>query len=415
MSPPLLLPKSPRLLILGTGFGAFNLIRHIGRDYQVTVVSPRNHFLFTPLLPSTTVGTLEFRSIIEPIRHARRDITFYHAAAVDVDPELGTVRCRGAVAGDQFDVPYDILVIAVGAVSNSFGVPGVEEHALFLRELNDARELRQGIIRCFERANLPGIPVEEKRRLVHFVVCGGGPTGVEFAAELNDFLVEDLQKSYPALVTEARITLVEATDEILSTFDERLRTYAMDLFRRQRIQVLTGALVVRVEPGAVHLNDGSVLRCGFLLWSTGNGPTQFARTAHLPKDAKHRFVTDSYFRVKGFENIYALGDCSIVERMTLPATSQVAQQQGKYLARALTQRIRAKTVTPFRYRHLGMLAYIGSDRALADLERIKGRGWATWLFWRSAYLSRIVSLKNKTMVVFDWVKAKIFGRDVSQF
>lgn len=404
-----------RLVVLGTGFGAFNLVKHLQNDYAITVVSPRNHFLFTPLLPSTTVGTIEFRSIIEPIRHARKDIRFYHAEARNVDTAARKVHCVGVGDSDEFDVGYDILVIAVGAVSNTFGVPGVAEHAMFLKELHDAREVRQRIIRNFERANLPGVKAEERQRLLRFIICGGGPTGVEFAAELNDFLVEDLRKVYPHLVAEARITLVEATKEILSTFDEKLRRYAAALFARQRIQVLTDSPVVKVTDKAVFLTDGSELPCGLLLWSTGNGPTKFVASLNLPKDNRSRLIIDNYFRVKGFENLYALGDCSVIEHTPLPATSQVAQQQGKYLAKALTRRARNKPVEPFQYKHLGMLAYIGANRALADLENIKGRGWATWLFWRSAYLTKIVSVRNKVSIVFDWIRARIFGRDISQF
>jgi NADH:ubiquinone reductase (non-electrogenic) len=409
------MPDVPRLLILGTGFGAFNLVKHLGGGYHVTVVSPRNHFLFTPLLPSTTVGTIEFRSIIEPIRHARRDLRFYHASCKELDRARNRVTCSGVADEHRFEVEYDLLVIAVGAVSNTFNVPGVADHALFLKELHDARELRQRVIRSFEQANLPGVSIEERQRLVHFVICGGGPTGVEFAAELNDFMLEDLRKSYPHLVAEARITLVEAAREILNTFDRKLRDYATDLFRRQRISVLTEAPVVRVTGATIHLADGSEIPYGLLLWSTGNGPTEFVRNVALPKDLRERIVVDSYFRVKGCENIYALGDCSVIEGGALPATSQVAQQQGKYLARSFTRRVRGNSVEPFQYNHLGMLAYVGGNRALADLDAYKGRGWATWLFWRSAYLSRIVSLKNKVLVMFDWIKAKVFGRDTSQF
>ncbi len=251
--------------------------------------------------------------------------------------------------------------------------------------------------------------------MLHFVVCGGGPTGVEFAAELNDFLVEDLRRSYPQLVPEAKITLVEAAKIILSTFDEKLRDYATEIFRRQHIAVLTSSPVVKVEQGLLHLADGSELPFGLLLWSTGNGPTEFTRNAPLPKDPRDRILIDSFFRVRDLDTVYAIGDCSVIEKTPLPATSQVAQQQGKYLARVLNARVENKDIKPFTYRHLGMLAYVGSDRALADLDPIKGRGWATWLFWRSAYLSKIVSLKNKTLVLFDWFKAKIFGRDISQF
>ncbi len=405
----------PQLIILGTGFGAFNLVKHLKHDYEITVISPRNHFLFTPLLPSTTVGTIEFRSIIEPIRHARKNVRFLHAYAKDISAKEKRIFCSGVADNHVFDISYDILVIAVGAISNTFGVPGVAEFALFLKELNDARELRQRIIRNFEQANLPGISVEERQRLVHFVVCGGGPTGVEFAAELNDFLTEDLRHSYPGLVAEAKITLVEAGKEILNTFDEKLRRYATSLFQRQRISILTESPVVRVERATLQLADGSMIPFGLLLWSTGNGPTTFATSVHLPKDQRGRFITDSYFRVSGNEHIYALGDCSSIAGAALPATSQVAQQQGKYLATALTRLARKQPVEPFRYRHLGMLAYVGGNRALADLEAYKGRGWATWLFWRSAYLSRIVSLKNKVSVALDWVKAQLFGRDISQF
>ena len=172
---------------------------------------------------------------------------------------------------------------------------------------------------------------------------------------------------------------------------------------------------MKVTEKSVLLTDGSELPYGLLLWSTGNGPTPFVQRVQLPKDERGRILVDEHFRVKGYDTIYALGDCSVIDGAPLPATSQVAQQQGKYLARALNRRAQGKPVEPFRYKHLGMLAYIGGNRALADLEAFKGRGWATWLFWRSAYISKIVSVKNKLSVLFDWVKAKVFGRDISQF
>ena len=405
----------PRLVVLGTGFGAFNLIKSLKDDYSITVVSPRNHFLFTPLLPSTTVGTIEFRSIIEPVRHAREGITFYHGYAEELDTTQRVVRCAGIEDGKRFAVPYDILVVAVGAVSNTFGVPGVKEHALFLKELNDARLLRQHIIRCFERANLPGVSTEDRSRLLHFVVCGGGPTGVEFAGELSDFLSEDLRRPYPRLISEARITLVEALKEILGTFDEKLRRYATELFRRQHISILTESPVKRVTADHVELADGTVLPYGLLLWSAGNGPTDFVRGTTLPRDRADRILTDRTFRVRDTEAVYAIGDCSTMEETPLPATAQVAQQQAKHLARSLRAMARKQPVRPFEYRHLGMLAYLGGNRALADLETYKGKGWTTWLFWRSAYLTRLVSMKNKVQVLFDWFKAKLFGRDISQF
>ena len=405
----------PRLVILGTGFGAFNLVKHLKDDFEVVVISPRNHFLFTPLLPSTTVGTIEFRSIIEPIRHARKNLSFFHAWSQSLDQENRKVICKAVGNNDEFPVDYDTLVIAVGAVSNTFNVPGVEEHAHFLKELHDARELRQRIITCFEQAALPKTSADERKQLLHFVICGGGPTGVEFAAELADFLAEDLSRSYPELISYVKITIVEALKEILNSFDEKLRRYATKRFRRQNISILTELPVVRVEKSVLHLKDGKELPFGLLLWSTGNAPTSFIESVSLKKDSHSRLIVDEYFRVHESENIYAIGDCSVVAGSELPATSQVAQQQGKYLARALVHSARHQKVEPFRYKHLGMLAYVGGGRALADLEHFKGRGWATWLFWRSTYLTKIVSFKNKVLVLFDWIKTQVFGRDISQF
>jgi len=151
------------------------------------------------------------------------------------------------------------------------------------------------------------------------------------------------------------------------------------------------------------------------VWSTGNGPTSFVQSLPFEKERRSRLVTDEYLRLTGTENIYSLGDCATIRERDLPATAQVAQQMGKYLAESFNRNARGEVVRPFSFRNMGMLAYIGSRRALADLPNIKGRGISTWLFWRSAYLTKLVSFKNKILVVFDWVKTSIFGRDISRF
>jgi len=403
-------PDRSRLVILGSGFAALSVLRRIdARLYDVTVVSPRNYFLFTPLLPSTTVGTIEFRSIITPIR--RRGVRFYQARGEGIDLAASRVACRNSVS---FPLPYDRLVIAVGAVANTFGVPGAAEHALFLKDVEDARRIRQRLLENFEAAALPGVPPEERSRLLRFVICGGGPTGVEFAAELHDLLLGEGRRYFPQLVERVRITLVEAGHQILSSFDQSLRHYASEVFHRQRIELRTDARVVRVEKQWIELAGGERLPCGLLLWSTGNGPTELVRRLPFQKHAGDRILTDHYLRVLGQENIYAAGDASVMLGKTLPATSQVAMQQGQYLARALNRRARGKPVGPFEYRHLGMLAYIGDHRALADLPNFKGKGRSAWLFWRSAYLTRLLSVQAKIRVLLDWAKAHVFGRDISR-
>lgn len=409
-------PHKQRLVILGSGFASFSLLKQIdSKAFDVVVVSPRNHFLFTPLLPSTTVGTIEFRSIIEPVRTAKEQVTFYHAFCTAIDHDNNTVACRNALDGNEFILPFDILVIGVGAISNTYGIEGVDQYALPLKELADARAIRQRIIENFERASTPGLQFEERKRLLHFVVVGGGPTGVEFAAELHDFLTEDLVDSYPAMVPDVDITLLEAGDQILNTFDAALSEYTVKNFQRQKISVRLQSQVVQVEKNELILNDGSHVPYGLLVWSTGNAQTPLVKSLPFEKDRASRLVTDAYFHLKGYNHIFALGDCATIEGEALPATSQVAQQEGYYLARSLNALAKNRPVVPFAYRHYGMLAYIGSNKALADLPQVKGKGFSTWLFWRSAYLTKLVRWKNKILVVFDWTKALIFGRDASRF
>lgn len=408
----------PRLVILGTGFAAFSLLHHIdGRRYDISVVSPRNHFLFSPLLPSTTVGTLEFRSIIEPIRalQDRTGLKFYQATCLRVDTAPQLVTCEGAFDRETFLLSYNVLVIAVGAISKTFDIPGVREHALFLKELSDARGIRQRIIECFERASTPLVDEQERHRLLHFVVVGGGPTGVEFAAELHDFLEDDLRDAFPTLFPEVRITLLEASRGILNMFDQKLGEYTLRRFQRARIDVRTGSLVREVTARGVRLADGTELPAGLVVWSTGIGATPLVQDLPFPKDRAQRLVTDECFAVDAERTVFAIGDCATRAGDQLPATAQVAQQEGEYLAKMLNDRARGRPLRRFRYRNLGMLAYIGDRRALADTQFVKGHGFATWLFWRSAYVTKLVSFKNKILVLFDWFKAALFGRDISRF
>jgi NADH:ubiquinone reductase (non-electrogenic) len=408
----------PKLILLGTGFAAFSFMRHVDTKlYDLIVVSPRNHFLFTPLLPSTTVGTIEFRSIIEPIRVAlgRKPFTYYQARCMHINPETRLINCEGALDNQTFLLSYNVLVVAVGATNRTFGIPGVTEHTLFLKELADARAIRQRIIECFERASTPLQSEDERRRLLHFVIVGGGPTGIEFAAELHDFLRQDLMKWFPSASKDVRITVLEAATSILNTFDARLGQYALRRFKRAQIEVRTDSHVKEVRERDIVMADGATIPYGLAVWSTGIEAAPLVQALPFPKDGAGRLATDDYFCVDAAQSIYAIGDCATRSGVELPATAQVAQQEGEYLAKVLNARAKGRPPRKFKYRNLGMLAYIGDNRALADLPHIKGRGFTTWLFWRSAYVTKLVSLKNKVLVLFDWFKTLIFGRDISRF
>jgi NADH:ubiquinone reductase (non-electrogenic) len=407
-------PK-PKLLVLGTGFAAISLIKVVDpRIYDVTGISPRNHFLFTPLLPSTTVGTLEFRSIVEPVRKACKHMRYYQAASRELDTTAKTVRCVSAIDQTAFEVPYDILVISVGSKVNTFGIAGVVENSLFLKTIDDARRIRRRVIECFEQASQPNVSEDKCRQLLHFISVGGGPTGVEFAAELNDFLMGELKATFPTLIPFVKITVIDAADHILSAFDSSLSQYATEHFRRQNIDVISKVRVTEVAKDTLLLNNGTLLRYGMLVWSTGIGPTIAVNNFALPKDKTSRILVDETLKVKGFEDIYALGDCAFFGDKGLPATAQVAMQAGKYLGKALNQKAKGLAPKPFKFHNCGMLAYVGDDAAIASVEGIQAKGKAAFFFWRSAYFTRLLSVKNKILVLFDWLKTFLFGRDISR-
>ena len=414
--------KKKKVVVLGTGFAAYRFLKKINTIfYDVTVVSPRNHFLFTPLLPSTTVGTIEFRSIIEPIRNLK-NITFHQSNCTGIDTQKHEIICRDTDTNKVYTLDYDILIIAVGEVTNTFSIEGVKENALFLKELADARKIRTKVIDCFENASLPGISTEEKRQFLRFAVCGGGPTGVEFAAELHDFIEDDVKRKYKDLASFVEIVVIEAKNILLATFDKKLSEYAMKVFRRQNITLRINSFINKVSGKKIYLNDGSELNYGLLVWATGNTSTDFINSSGLAVDRHGKVLTDDFFRVKSgkdksgadyYDNIFAIGDCALIENQKLPATAQVAQQLGLFLAKYMNNEM--KIVKPFRFKNLGMLAYIGDNKALADTPQFKGSGFTAFILWRSAYLTKLVSFKNKLLVMFDWIKTFLFGRDVSNF
>lgn len=244
-------PKK-RLIILGSGWGAVSVLKHLEPgQFEVVVVSPRNYFMFTPLLPSVTVGTVEARSIVEPIRkivakqYKKHPINFLEAECMSVNPERKTIRCqdRSGVVGtvESFDLDYDLLVVAIGATPNTYRTPGVEQYAHFLKEIPDARRIRDVMIDNVETASIPGQPAEERKRLLHIVVVGGGPTGVEFAAEAADFLREDVAKIYPNVIEDCKVTLVHSRDSVLNTYDKTISDYTQGTMKSDKVNVITNS------------------------------------------------------------------------------------------------------------------------------------------------------------------------------
>ncbi|KAK3162364.1 hypothetical protein QOZ80_1BG0088700 [Eleusine coracana subsp. coracana] len=439
--------QKARVVVLGTGWAGSRLMKDIDTNgYDVVCVAPRNHMVFTPLLASTCVGTLEFRSIAEPVARIQPAVSkspgsyFLLARCTGVDPDNHTIDCETVTDGEKdalepwkFKVAYDKLVFACGAEASTFGIRGVTDHAIFLREVHHAQEIRRKLLLNLMLSQVPGISENEKRKLLHCVVVGGGPTGVEFSGELSDFIVRDVKQRYSHVKDYIQVTLIEA-NEILSSFDVRLRQYAVDQLVKSGVRLVRG-IVKDVQPNKLILDNGEEVPYGLLVWSTGVGASSFVKSLPFPKSPDGRIGVDEWLRVPSVQDVYAIGDCSGFLESTgkevLPALAQVAERQGKYLARLLNRVMEAGgghanskaeiDVGPeFVYRHMGSMATVGRGKALVDLRQSKESkgislaGFLSFFIWRSAYLTRVVSWRNRLYVFINWLTTLVFGRDISR-
>ena len=299
-----------------------------------------------------------------------------------------------------------------GAKSNTFHVPGVEQHAFFLKQLSDARAIRNRLMELFERASNRFISDEERQALTTFVIVGGGPTSIEFSGELHDFIVEDVAKWFPDIKT--RVIVVESTDHILGTFDSKLTDYAMNILKsRSEITLKTNTHVKEVRENEVLLSNGEVIPCGLTVWSTGLSSNELTSALSFFKEKRSgRIYTNDHLQVFVNEEdtipyMFALGDCATPIKGPLPATAQAAIQQAKYLAKRFNQKdfrlkdpkeISTDDYPTFNFNNLGMLAYLGGYGGLADFKKAKKAGFLSWLLWRSVYMTRLVSFKNRLLV-----------------
>lgn len=534
----------PRVVVLGSGWGSMSLVKALPRDiqekYDVVVVSPRNYFLYTPLLPAVAVGTVEEGSICEPVRLlVKGKGEYYEASCQAINPDAKELTAAFPSHGSSsspktFQVKYDLLVVGVGSVNNTFGVKGVEQHCLMFKTIEDAHKLRGQLSDCFERAALPYVSQAERERLLSFVVVGGGPTGIEVAAELHDVIHEDLKGLYPSLMPDVKVRVVELTDHILHSYDRKIGEFVAKQFSRSGTELVLNSKVVKVEEGAIILAgpDGEEKRLPFgtCVWATGIAKSPLVQQLQelFPQQQLHSrcVFTDDHLRVKGSDgSIFACGDAATIhypsaleltnelfdqadedkdgrvslrqlqellqaatrqdssldehlhylqahsnrfaavvsgivfglthppgssqpggqllqwqDKLTreefravldhvdrglraLPATAQVAKQQGEYIAdllvsgrySTLQQRLELPTNKgPFKYFHKGSLLYVGGDKAGADLPLVGPLvGYEAGLLWHSYETFAQISLRNQAMVALNWLRTKLFGRNIS--
>lgn len=466
------------IVILGSGWAGLNALRKCaGPNKDVVILSPRPHFLYTPLLAGSAVGTITMRSACEGIRSIITDAagkassaTYVRADAQDVDVANKRVVATTGAGEDglELELSYDKLIVAVGSMPNTFGIPGVKEHGLFLKEAEDSSRLHARLLSNLERAtgllrhgsrtsndgsHKKNKYDEEIDRLLKIVVVGGGPTGVELSAELADFRAKDVKRLFGEEISNrVQIVLVEALPRILGPFDAQLANVASTHLTNNGVEVRTGIAVTKVTSDSATFQPSTprsatprekayakslseTQNIGALVWAAGVGARPLVKklAKTLGQTDLRGLNVDSCLRVKGADGVYAIGDAALAG---YAPTAQVAEKEGKHVGRNL----RDGTDTPFVYKHTGSLCSLGQGNGIGQLvapsnsalniwdaigaptastgsndqseRQLAVTGPAAFAMWRSLYWSKLLSNRSRMNLSMDWLKSMISGRDV---
>ena len=396
----------PRVVVVGAGFGGLEAARGLARaPVRVTVVDRRNHYLFQPLLYQVATAALSPADIAYPIRSILRrqknaDVVLGEVVNIDVSSRQVTLR-------DGARLPYDTLVVASGARHAYFGHEDWEAQAPGLKSLEDALEIRRRILLAFEEADRePG--AERRTTLLTFAIVGGGPTGVELAGAIAEIsrkvLVDDFRHIDPR---EAKVVLIEAGPRILPAYSEKSSENALAELRNLGVDVRTGVPVTSVDAAGL-VAGGQRLEAATVLWAAGVAASSVGGFLGAPLDRHGRVVVEPDLTIPGRPEIFVIGDLSLFTHQDghpLPGVSPVAMQQGRYVARAIRDRLARRAVPPFHYWDKGTMAVVGRSAAIAEVFGLKLSGFLAWLAWSMLHIFYLIGFRNRFVVMFEWAWA----------
>ncbi|MDF2749365.1 MAG: FAD-dependent pyridine nucleotide-disulfide oxidoreductase [Gaiellaceae bacterium] len=399
------------VLVIGGGFAGSYVARLLG-PRGATIVSPDNFMLFTPILPEAASGTIEPRHVVVPLRQMCPHAELLLGTAVGLDEERRVVTVETTHA-DSFEVAYEQLVLAPGAVTRTFPVPGLAEHAVGFKDLADAIRLRNRVLRELEAADAELDDAEAATHLT-FVFVGAGYAGVEALAELSD-LAADALRYYPRLRrVSQRWVLVDAAPKILPEIPTRLGDYAARELARRGVEIHVGTTVESIGERETVLSNGERITTHTVVWTAGVKASPLLGSWGLPLEERGRVRVDEYLRVEGRERVWALGDAAAVPNTRTPGefdppTSQHALRQARRLAKNL-----AGDPQPYGYRMLGQVATLGRYKGVADVMGLRFRGFPGWFLTRTYHLLQLPLLSRKLRVVTDWTTSLFFRRDIAE-
>jgi NADH dehydrogenase len=404
-----------RIVALGGGFGGVEAMRVLERrlggrsDVELLLISDQNYLLFTPLLPQVASSAVEPRHIIQPIRDIRgsRHFRFRRDRVEAIDLAARRVQlAEGAIE-------YDRLVIALGASTPSFGVPGVEANAVSYKSLEDAVSLRDHVIDLAEHADHEPDPAI-RRRMLTICVVGGGYTGVELIAELQDFFDSYLVPRYRGIDPgDYRLLLVEASPEILRGVHPDLAKRARQSLWREGIEIRTGTRVTRVLPGAVEVEGGETIAVGITVWAAGVAGQPVLAGLPVERDRLGRVVVDATLRLPGHPEVYGVGD-AVAVRARPDASIPIipaALAHGRLAGENIVADLEGREAATIEFAPRGMLVSLGERHAVVEVMGLRFYGYPAWLFWNAVHLYKLVGLRKQLQVALDWWLTRFFPRD----
>ncbi len=429
-----------QVVIAGGGFGGFYAARALERllpaqSAHVTLVNDANFMLYTPLLPGAAGATLDPRHVVVALRSQLRRTDLVIGNVTSADPAARTLAVT-RIDGQQLELAYDQLIVALGSVSRTLPIPGLAEHAIGFKSLSDATALRNQVLSCLDIAESLEDPARREEYL-GFVFVGAGYAGVEGLAELQDFAAQAIEL-YPRCAAHGmRWVLVEARERIMQEVPQSLSEFAERELRGRGIEVRTGMTLRELSVSAATLASGETIPARTFVWTAGVKPAPVTARLGLPLDGQGRIVVDATMRVDeralagasgatrgssgaahGSAGVWAIGDCAAVPDasrpgQSCPPTAQHAIRQGRLVARNVAATLAGSGARPFRYRTKGVVAELGSRQAVALTLGIRWRGMPAWLIARTYHLLLMPGLGRRLRLLVDWNVALVFGRDAS--
>ncbi len=412
--------SSRHILIVGAGFAglyaAMGLKGAVAEGHRVTVVNPESFFQYQPFLPEVASGTIDPRAAVVPLRRVLRHCRLVTGEVIRIDHEAHAAHVR-TTAGEERTIDYDIVVLAPGSRSRVLPVPGLAEHGIGFKTVQEAIYLRNHVLAQLDVATSQE-DAARRRAALTFVFVGGGYAGVEALGELED-LARDAIAQYPDLdPSEMRWVLADAADRILPELPERLASYAADELRRRRIEIKLGTKLESAEDGSIRLSDGETFAAETLVWTAGVKPSPLARDSGMPVDAQGRLPVDRFLRVEGIDGAWAAGDAAAVPDATTgglsPPTAQHGLRQGKRIAANIEATLAGRPLQPFVYANIGGVCSLGRYKGVANVKGLRFKGFLGWFLHRSYHLLAMPTWTRRVKIAMDWTVALLFPRDLAQ-